>query len=298
MTLRYVECAAIRERGCATNCQKKSAIINIGLYNSVRMFHGVPLKTVYNDNMRVLRELACVQQGTTVSVRRSQANALKGQRTINAIVEALAGIRVPVDSDDFVGNEEAFYLTAKLVAEYVLDNHEEAVRLGSQQLHHLNLHRIEVSVFHTAYAMACLALYKKNGRSRKLLVAARRKAKMIDKLALKAQEFCLPKKHLLRAELQSLSSFRGRKQRNKWFDETLQVYNCAIALASKAGLLMEEAIAYEAGARFMADCGKSPVVYLEKAQALYVRWGATVKADQLQSKLASLRQLERRPASR
>lgn len=179
--------------------------------------------------------------------------------------------------------EEASFSASTMLTAFLLDDFQQSVNCASQ-FGKLPLFRVEVSVFQLVYAMACLALYKMSGNKQKSLVArARKMLKSIDKLALKSQDFCLSKKHLLQAELLSVGGERH-------YDKALQNYNCAVALAAKEGLLMEEAMAYEATGRFVARCGKNPVAYFEKARALFSRWDASVKVALMDSKLGSYQQ--------
>lgn len=134
---------------------------------------------------------------------------------------------------------------------------------------------VELSFFLLFDALSCLGLYQDGGGGKKLVRIARRHYRVIKRLSQPSRDFCLSKSYLLRGELSSLS---GRRN----FDKTMEHYECAIALASKASFVMEEAVACENAGRFLMKCGRhGGRRYFERAHDLLVKWEAWAKADQL-----------------
>ena len=73
-------------------------------------------------------------------------------------------------------------------------------------------------------------------------------------------------------------------------NKCVPLYKSAIAVSSKAGLLMDEACANEMAANFVARKGR-PVQargFLEEAARLYEKWGARAKVRQMKQQLSDL----------
>lgn len=115
---------------------------------------------------------------------------------------------------------------------------------------------------------------------RSALAVARRCKKMLDRFARAAPDYCLGKALLLKAEL---------SKRSKNYHDVTTIYRTAIGTLRTGGVAMEEIIAHELMASYLASKNKAEESKgaLEKAIKVCKQWGAKGKAVMLEAKLIS-----------
>ena len=126
------------------------------------------------------------------------------------------------------------------------------------------------------------------GWRRARLRLARRYHGMLKKLSKSATDLCLGKAYLVEAELLSQSA------RPKDRARCLLLYKSAIGVATKAGNLLDEALANEWAAKFSLRSKKwhdkeQGLDFLVDAIDAFDRWGAVVKTRELRDQLTELR---------
>lgn len=130
--------------------------------------------------------------------------------------------------------------------------------------------------------LIALALFRKDQQHRgRCIQLARRAIKLMSRWSDDAPINFLGKLFLLKAELAAVVATHKAALHN---------FTCSIALSSKGGFLMLEALANErAGRYFLGRRDLSLAAdHFKEAHALYVKWGGRAKAEQLQCEIDRL----------
>jgi len=188
-----------------------------------------------------------------------------------------------------------WYHLQKQVASYFLEDFEAAVHHGDvyRQVQKDAHMLVTYLLFLCVDALARVALYrsqqsKKRSRRtrRRLLLQARRNLGIIQKMSRVVPDYCLGKRFVVQAEL---SSLRAAKQR--WV--ALEQYKCAIGQSQMAGILFEQAVAFELAGQFLLESDNSKgdgIAYLKEACVLYERWGVCAKVTHLQHRISTIQE--------
>ncbi len=130
--------------------------------------------------------------------------------------------------------------------------------------------------------LTALALFRKDRRFRfRRIQLARRAIKLLSGWSNDAPINFLGKIFLLKAELAAAVGTPKAAVHN---------FTCAIALSSKGGFVMLEALANERAGRYFLERRELSLAahHFEEAHALYRTWGGCAKADQLQCEIDRL----------
>ncbi|MGA1867914.1 MAG: AAA family ATPase [bacterium] len=175
----------------------------------------------------------------------------------------------------------SIYTVCKQILFYIYGGFEDSIEIARRGKPYLEsvMALIFFVEFNFYYSLALLAHYpeaprKEQRKYRRQVKANQKKMKL---WATHAPQNYKHKYLLIEAER---SRIRGK------FEETITLYNKAIALAGQNGFTHEEAIANECAARYCRTKGIEELadLYIQKACYCFERWGATIKVKQLKEK--------------
>ncbi|OUL37849.1 serine/threonine protein kinase [Nostoc sp. T09] len=179
----------------------------------------------------------------------------------------------------------AFLYTHKIQLCYRFDDYSQALENLAQMENYLatTTGQIEFVLFHLYDSLVRLAAYDNTTQleQQQILDRVQANQEKMQKWAHHAPMNHLHKFYLVEAERHRVL---GEKV------EAIEMYDRAIALAKENEYINEEAIAHELAAKFYQSWGKHSIAqtYMTNAYYAYVRWGATAKVKDLESKYPQL----------
>jgi histidine kinase len=269
--------------------------LNAHICITIMFERGKPLNELNDRMMNFTGELRMLKQESMVNMNkplRYMIEALIGNDN-ECTVSASAGN--PIRGGHFESDHVyagCWIHFQRCIVTYIFGDFETAVIEGSKAKSCVAspYQTVDLACMLLFDGLASLGLCQQPGRHRRhLITTAKRHISVIEKISCGAPEYCLGKVFLLRAEL----SVTTRK-----FDKAHSEYISAIALSSKGGLLMEEAIANERAGRCMQILGDSrSTAFLNEALELYEKWGAKAKACRLRTEILDASSKRCTPAS-
>jgi hypothetical protein len=261
--------------------------LNAHICTTIMFERGKPLNELNDRIIKVSGELRMLKQQFMVNIN----------KPLSYMIEALIGNDNECTVSASTGNpvcwghfdsEHTYHGSwihfQRCIVAYIFGDFETAVIEGSKA-------KISKAFPYQTVDLACMILFdglaslglcQQPGCHRRHFIAtAKRHIRVIEKISYGSPEYCLGKVFLLKAELSMTT-------RN--FDKAHSEYISAIALSSKGGLLMEEAIANERAGRCMQMLGDSRSFgFFNEALELYERWGAKAKARRLRAEIFDAR---------
>ena len=175
---------------------------------------------------------------------------------------------------------ESWIHQQRCIVNYVFGNFEtslaEGDKAGKSGYHPYE--SVDIGIGILFHGLACLAVCRSPLHNRRKLIAkAKRYIILLEKISRGAPEYCLGKVFLLKAELSVV---------HEKFDDARSHYISAIAISSKGGLLLEEAIANERAGRLMyALEDNRAAIFFNEAISVFQKWGAKAKSKRLRDEL-------------
>ncbi len=183
---------------------------------------------------------------------------------------------------------KALYYVVKLQLLYINGNYLEAIESANKSQTYLNgaLGVLYITDYYFYYSLSLTALYLSSTYKdkNKYLRILKKNQKKMKKWADNCPENFLHKHLIVEAEI---ARIKGNDEKAVMF------YNQAIQSAYKNEYIQNAAIGNELAAKFHFSKGLDVIgeSYIKKAIALYIKWGANAKAEQLHSKYYSIHQL-------
>jgi PAS domain S-box-containing protein len=277
------------------------AIASYALNNlvSAALSLGTPLAEVQRQIEDALPFVRRTGYSMVESVLTSQLRLVMGLRGLTAHLSTFDG--KDFDERAFVAGLEAnqdantlaicWHFIRELQARFFSGNYEEAYAASrrARKLIWTSRTFMEIPEYHLFTALTVAALHDLRPAVEKPALAAELAAELalFDVWSESCPPNFLHKRELVAAEL---CRIRGEGL------EAMQHYEEAIRAAQEAGMLQNEAIAYELAARFSRSAGFTAAGALYQSEALrcYRRWGADGKVAALERKFAQ-GQVERTP---
>jgi len=249
--------------------------------------------TKYSDAIQKLKQEQNLHE---ISLNRQRALNLMGQsknpcRLIGDVFDESKKLPLLIEANDRTAL--FFIYFEKLTLCYLFGEYEEALDNAALAARCVDnaVGLLIVTLFYFYDSLARIATYSSTSKSQQkgLLDQVRANQKKLKKWAHYAPMNHLQKFYLVEAELH-------RVQGGKMM--AMDYYKKAIALAKEHEYINEEALAHELAAKFYLALGQDKIaqVYMQDARYCYLRWGATAKVNDLDTRYPQL--LQRKPSNR
>ncbi|MEG5000309.1 AAA family ATPase [Microcoleus sp. B4-D4] len=272
---------------------------SLSLYSYHSYYIGQELAVVERESDKYSNAIQKLKQERSfhlINLNRQRMLNLMGQsenpcRLIGDCYNELKILPLAIEANDRIAIFHIYL--EKLTLCYLFGEYEEALENAALAARYIDsaVAMLIVALVYFYDSLSLIATYSSTSKfqQKRLLDRVRANQKKLKKRAHYAPMNYLHKFYLVEAELHRVQGSEV---------VAMDYYKKAIALAQEHEYINEEALAHELAAKFYLALGQDKIaqVYMQDARYCYLRWGATAKVNDLDTRYSQL--LQRKPSNR